>query len=193
MAQHTANGRRTRRYLTALIPLAVVAVVGAFLIDGLTLKPREIPSALIGKPAPEFDLAPIDGRLPGLATADLRGEVSLVNVFASWCVSCRAEHPLFMELKAAGAVPLHGIDYKDKPDAARNWLNKLGDPYDRIGADRDGRVGVDWGVYGVPETFLITANGTIACKHIGAVMRQDWEDKLKPAIAALRAGKVPQC
>jgi cytochrome c biogenesis protein CcmG/thiol:disulfide interchange protein DsbE len=176
-----------------MLPLAIAVAVGIFLLVGLGLNPREIPSVLVGKPVPNFDLPPIDNRPPGLSAADLKGEVSLVNVFASWCVSCRVEHPLFLELKRQNAVPLHGLNYKDEPEAALNWLQALGDPYDRVGADRNGRVGIDWGVYGVPETFLVTAEGTIACKHIGPVTRDDWEGKLKPAIAALRAGEAPQC
>jgi len=195
MAQLHDSGEKAprRRFGLALLPLLITAVVGAFLFVGLGLKPREIPSALIDKPVPAFDLPPLPGRAPGLASADLEGEVSLVNVFASWCVSCRVEHPLFMELQASGAVPMHGLNYKDDPDAALNWLARLGDPYERVGVDRDGRTGIDWGVYGVPETFVIAADGTIACKHIGPVTRRDWERTLKPAIAALRAGQAPQC
>lgn len=182
-----------RRAWFAVVPLAIALAVGAFLMIGLNLKPSEIPSALVGKPVPDFDLPPIDNRPPGLATGDLTGEVSLVNVFASWCISCRVEHPLFMELKQQNAVPMHGLNYKDEPDAALKWLEALGDPYDRVGADRNGRVGIDWGVYGVPETFLVSRDGTIACKHIGPVTRDDWEQKLEPAIAALRAGETPEC
>jgi cytochrome c biogenesis protein CcmG/thiol:disulfide interchange protein DsbE len=188
-----AEGRTGRRWFLALLPVAVAAVVGAFLFVGLGLKPREIPSALIGKAVPKFDLPPIDERPPGLASSDLSGEVSLVNVFASWCVSCRAEHPLFMELAKAGTVPIHGLNYKDKPEAALNWLRRLGDPYQRVGADRDGRVGINFGVYGVPETFLIGPDGTIVCKHIGPVRPEDLQDKLLPAVAALRANKQPIC
>ncbi len=177
-----------------LVPLAVFLVVGGFLYQGLSLKPREIPSALVGKPSPEFDLPPIEGRPPGLKTADLTGEVSLVNVFASWCVSCRYEHPLLMELKETDFVPIHGLNYKDAPTDAFNWLKRTGDPYQRVGADREGRVGIDFGVYGVPETFLIDKQGRIVCKHIGPIDRKrDWERKLKPAIAALRAGKAATC
>jgi len=190
--QTEAEPRRRRRAL-ALLPLLIAVVVGAFLFVGLGLKPREIPSALIDKPVPTFDLPALPGRAPGLAAADLEGEVSLVNVFASWCVSCRVEHPLFMELQASGAVTMHGLNYKDEPEAALRWLARLGDPYEGIGVDRDGRTGLDWGVYGVPETFLVTADGRIACKHIGPVTRADWENKLKPAVAALRAGQAARC
>ena len=141
---------RTGSRLAALAPLAAFLGLGGFLAVGLTLNPREIPSPLIGKPVPEFSLPPVQGRTLGLSSADLKGEVSLVNVFASWCVACRAEHPLFMELKAKGIVPIHGLNYKDRPQDAEGWLNELGDPYTRTGADLDGRVAIDWGVYGVP-------------------------------------------
>ncbi len=186
--------RSSGRRWMLLVPLAVAVAIGAFLFHGLSLNPREIPSALIGKPVPNFDLPPIENRPPGLKTADLIGDVTLVNVFASWCVACRVEHPLLMEILASGEVPVHALNYKDKPKAALNWLNRFGDPYNRIGADRKGRVGIDFGVYGVPETFLIDKKGQIVCKHIGPIDKErDWIGKLKPAIAALRAGETPKC
>ena len=172
--------------LAALVPLAVFLVMGVFLAVGLTLNPREIPSPLIGKSVPEFSLPPVQGRALGLSSADLKGEVSLVNVFASWCVACRAEHPLFMELKAKGIVPIHGLNYKDRPQDAEGWLNELGDPYTRTGADLDGRVAIDWGVYGVPETFVIGRNGHIAYKVIGPLTPQMLQDKILPLIRELR-------
>lgn len=189
-----AASARPRRYFWAALPLVVVCIVGLFLFRGLDLKPREIPSVLIGKPVPQFDLPPIQGRPPGLKTDDLRGDVSLVNVFASWCVACRIEHPLFMELKEkADTPPIHGLNYKDDPDSATLWLKRFGDPYQRVGQDIDGRVGIDWGVYGVPETFLVDRQGQIVCKHIGPIQERDWVQKLEPAIAAARAGKPVSC
>ncbi|MDA1099814.1 MAG: DsbE family thiol:disulfide interchange protein [Proteobacteria bacterium] len=182
-----------RRLWTRLVPLAVALIIGGFLFAGLSLRPKDIPSVLIGKAVPDFDLPALPGRPKGLQTADLKGQISLVNVFASWCVSCRAEHPLFMKLKAQGVVPVHGLNYKDEGPAALAWLARYGDPYDRVGHDLKGRVGIDWGVYGVPETFLINAEGRIACKHIGPVMDRDLEEKLLPAIEALRRGGVAQC
>jgi cytochrome c biogenesis protein CcmG, thiol:disulfide interchange protein DsbE len=181
-----------RRWLR-LVPLAIALVIGGFLFVGLSLKPKEIPSVLIGKAVPQFDLPAIPGRPKGLKSADLSGEVSLVNVFASWCVSCRAEHPLFMNLQARNIVPVHGLNYKDESTAALNWLRRYGDPYDRIGADLKGRVGIDWGVYGVPETFLVNAEGRIVCKHIGPVRQEDLDEKLLPAVEALRQGGTAQC
>jgi len=177
-----ANGARWTGYL----PLMVFAVIAVFLGIGLTMNPRNIPSPLIGKPVPEFTLPPVKGRTLGLATADLRGEVSLVNVFASWCVACREEHPLMMELGKSGTVALHGLNYKDKPDDAQAWLDELGDPYTRTGADINGRVAIDWGVYGVPETFVVDRDGRIVYKHIGAMTPQVLREKILPLIATLQ-------
>jgi cytochrome c biogenesis protein CcmG/thiol:disulfide interchange protein DsbE len=128
-----------------------------------------------------------------LKSADLVGEVSLVNVFASWCVACRAEHPLLMRLQEEGVVPVHGLNYKDKPQSALDWLARFGDPYSHVGADRSGRVGIDWGVYGVPESFVVDARGRIVCKHIGAIREADLESKILPAIRAARAGEPTPC
>ena len=156
------------------------------LAAGLTLNPREIPSPLIGKAVPQFALPPVQGRSLGLASADLRGEVSIVNVFASWCVACKEEHPVFMQIKREALLPVHGINYKDRPADAAQWLKELGDPYTRTGADLDGRVSIDWGVYGVPETFLIDRDGRIAYKHIGPVTPKLLDETLRPLIAKLR-------
>lgn len=177
---------RQRRYLGYLLPVATFAALAALLGWALTHNPREIPSALIGKPVPEFSLPPVQGRALGLSKADLTGEVSLVNVFASWCAACRDEHPLFMQLKASGGVPIHGLNYKDQPDHAARWLDTLGDPYTRTGADRDGRVAIDWGVYGVPETFVVTKDGRIAHKHIGPLTSKDIEATILPLVRRLR-------
>lgn len=154
---------------------------------GLTLNPRDVPSPLIDKSVPEFSLQPVQGRSPGLASTDLGQEVSLVNVFASWCVACRQEHPLLMDLSRSNIVPIHGLNYKDQPQDAAAWLDSLGDPYTRTGADIDGRVGIDWGVYGVPETFVIDKHGRIAHKHIGPISRKDWDETLRPLIVELNS------
>ena len=168
------------------VPIAIFLVLALVLGWGLTTDPKILPSTLIGKPVPEFDLPPVKGRSLGLSTADLHGQVSLVNVFASWCAACRAEHPLFMKLKADNVVPIHGLNYKDRPQDASRWLNTLGDPYTRTGADRNGRVGIEWGVYGVPETFVISKEGRIMYKHIGAVTPKVLEETLNPLIKRLR-------
>ena len=171
-----------RRRLGYLLPVALFLVVAGFLGVGLLLSPRIIPSALIDKPVPVFDLPPIEGRPLGLKTDDLKGQVSLVNVFASWCGPCRVEHPLLMELKRKGVVPIHALNYKDTAANARALLAETGDPYERIGVDRDGRTGIEWGVYGVPETFVVDAHGRIVYKHVGPLMPFDIQEKLLPAI-----------
>lgn len=178
--------QRTGSRLTVFVPLAVALIVGVFLAIGLTLNPREIPSPLIGKPVPEFKLPPVQGRTLGLSSTDLQGEVSLVNVFASWCVACRTEHPLLMTLKEKGAVTIHGLNYKDQPADAEKWLTDLGDPYTRTGADITGRVAIDWGVYGVPETFVIDRQGRIAYKQIGPINPEILEKTILPLIRQLR-------
>ena len=190
MAQHRDPGTETMgariRHLQYGVPLLVFFVIAIAFAIGLTLNPREIPSVLIGKPVPEFDLSPVEGRSLGLSNRDLQGEVSLVNVFASWCTACRLEHPLLMELQARNVVPIHGLNYRDKPDDARKWLDTLGDPYTRTGADLDGRVGIDWGVYGVPETFIVDRDGRIAHKHIGAITEEALNEEILPLVRELR-------
>lgn len=178
---------RASLQLRYLIPVSVFITLALLLGWGLTQNSRNIPSALIGKPVPQFSLPPVQGRTLGLSSADLVGDVSLVNVFASWCVACREEHPLFIRLKAEDAVPIHGLNYKDQPENAARWLNTLGDPYTRTGADRDGRVAIDWGVYGVPETFVVTKGGRIAHKHIGALTPKDINEAILPLVRKLRA------
>ena len=181
------------RWIYILPVLGFVAVAG-FLYKGLYLDPREIPSALIDHPVPTFDLQPVPGFAPGLSTSNLKaGDVVLVNVFASWCVTCRDEHPLLLEMRRKGEVPIYGIDYKDQPQAAAEWLDRMGDPYTRTGMDQTGRVGIDWGVYGVPETYVITKDGRIACKQIGAITPDALQNKLLPLIQKLRAGQEATC
>jgi len=179
-------GRSPGRRILYLLPIILFVGIAIFLGIGLTLNPRDIPSPLIGKSVPEFELPPVKGRDLGLNTRDLKQEVSLVNVFASWCVACRQEHPLFMRLSRMGAVSIHGLNYKDAPDDAAAWLDELGDPYTRTGADVDGQVGIDWGVYGVPETFVVDQNGKIVYKKIGAVTQQDLDQTILPLVAALK-------
>ena len=178
-----SKGRRKLR-LRHFVPVVAFGVLVLTFGWALNRNPREIPSALIGKPVPHFSLAPVKGRALGLSSADLIGNVSLVNVFASWCVACREEHPLLMQLKSAGLV-VHGLDYKDNPDDAAKWLDTFGDPYTRTGADRNGRVAIDWGVYGVPETFVITKDGRIAHKHIGPLTAEGLESTILPLMRRL--------
>ncbi len=143
-----------------------------------------VPSALIDKPAPEFDLPPIEGRDDGFSSADLAGKVSLVNVFASWCLPCRVEHPILMRLADEG-VPIFGINIRDKAEDARRCLDQLGNPYRRSGADGNGRVSIDWGVYGYPETFIVDRDGRIRYKHIGPIMPRDLDETIRPILESL--------
>lgn len=172
-----------------LIPLALFVGLAALLYVGLQGDPQELPSVLVGKPAPDFALGIIGDAQSkaGLSKADLMsGETVVLNVWASWCGPCRVEHPILMEVARAGSVPLYGLNYKDKPADAQRFLDQLGNPYARIGADVTGRVGIDFGVYGVPETFVINGKGEIVLKHVGPLDRQAWKDKIEPAIRASR-------
>jgi cytochrome c biogenesis protein CcmG/thiol:disulfide interchange protein DsbE len=187
-SQGAVRGRSWRLRAMYLIPLVVflgLAVAFGWALDP-DRNPRDLPSVLIGKPVPKFSLPPVQGRILGLASADLKGEVSLVNVFASWCTACRYEHPVFMMLKEQGVVPIHGLNYKDRPEDAAKWLGDLGDPYTRTGADLDGRVSIDWGVYGVPETFVIDREGRIVFKQVGPVTPEVYREKIRPLLVELR-------
>lgn len=171
-----------------ILPALLFVVFGTFFLWGLNPErnPSDVPSALIGKVVPEFDLPPVVGRSLGLSSDDLKGEVSLLNVFASWCAECRREHPLLMRLQAGNVVPVHGLNYKDKPEDARGWLDELGDPYTRTGADLAGRVAIDLGVYGVPETFVVDRAGRIVHKHIGAMDERALRETILPLVEELR-------
>jgi cytochrome c biogenesis protein CcmG, thiol:disulfide interchange protein DsbE len=168
-----------------LLPLAVFGVLVAFLFVGLFRDPREVPSPLIGKPAPAFALQKLNGG-GTLSTADLRGKVWLLNVWASWCESCRVEHPLLVDFAKRGLAPVVGLDYKDKDDLGRAWLAERGDPYTTSVVDADGRTGIDWGVYGVPETFVVDKGGIIRYKQIGPVTADALERTIVPLIRELQ-------
>jgi cytochrome c biogenesis protein CcmG/thiol:disulfide interchange protein DsbE len=170
----------------ALIPLGVFAVLVVFLAIGLFRDPREVPSPLIDKPAPPFSLAQLHQSSPVMTPADLKGRVWLLNVWASWCVSCRQEHPLLVELGKSGVVPIYGLNYKDQRDAALKWLDEFGNPYQASLVDADGRVGIDYGVYGVPETFVIDRNGVIRYKQIGPITPAALRDKILPLVRELQ-------
>jgi cytochrome c biogenesis protein CcmG/thiol:disulfide interchange protein DsbE len=175
-----------------LLPLGVFLVLALIFFSRLQSRdaPDLIPSVLIGKPAPDFSLPALEGLgVPGLARADLAGKVTVVNVFASWCVPCRAEHPLLTEIAKDTRIRLDGINYKDQPANALAFLNGLGNPYAAVGVDQRGRAAIDWGVYGVPETFLVGKDGVIATKVIGPLDADNVQRVLKPAIEkALAAG-----
>jgi cytochrome c biogenesis protein CcmG/thiol:disulfide interchange protein DsbE len=172
--------------LRLLLPLAVFVIIVAFLWVGLSRDPREVPSPLVGQPAPAFKLAQLHAPDQSLSTADLRGQVWLLNVWASWCVSCRVEHPLLVQLAKADVVPVIGLNYKDKVDEGRAWLTQHGDPYRVSVVDADGRVGIDWGVYGVPETFVVDKTGVIRYKHIGPVTAEALQNKIIPLVRELQ-------
>ena len=169
-----------------LIPLAIFVVLLVFLAIGLTRDPSEIPSPLIGKPAPEFT-APVLGK-PGesLSKKDMLGQVWLLNTWASWCVACRQEHPLLVEFVKTNPLPIIGLDYKDKEADGKGWLARYGDPYTRAIVDADGRIAIDFGVYGVPESFLIDKAGIIRYKQIGPFTEEALRDKLVPLIKELQ-------
>jgi cytochrome c biogenesis protein CcmG/thiol:disulfide interchange protein DsbE len=169
------------------VALGIFLVLVVFLGIGLTLNPREVPSPLIGKPAPTFSLPTVADPSKVIGTEQIRDQVTLVNVWASWCVSCRQEHPLLVELARQGTVRIYGLNYKDTRRDAQRWLATLGDPYVASAFDEDGRVGIEWGVYGVPETFVIDRAGIIRHKHTGPVTPEAWEKTLWPLIQQLRA------
>ncbi len=174
------------RRLMFILPLLIFVGVGVAFTLGFNRDPREIPSALIDKPVPEFTLPPLPNHKQGLSSLDLKGEVQLVNVFASWCIPCRAEHPVVSRLAETEKLPVRAINYKDKPEDAQAWLTRHGDPYTAIGADADGRVSIDWGVYGVPESFLIDRQGRIRYKVPGPLSPAIIETEILPLIAKLR-------
>lgn len=182
-----------RRGPSALMiaPLFGLVLIGLF-GWGLFSSSNDLPSALLKKQVPEFTLPAVQGRPQGLAKADLLGQVTLVNFFASWCVACRAEHPLFMEISREGQVPLYGINFKDQPADAEAWLKDMGDPYGRMGADINGRVAIDWGVYGIPETFIVGPDGTVAYKLVGAMTREVFEKSIMPIVERLRQENAKQ-
>lgn len=171
--------------LKAILPLLVVLALLALLGYGLTQDPAEVPSPLIGKPVPDFDLPGLVETSAGLKTSDLKGQATLINVWASWCVACRDEHAVITELSRQ--VPVHGLNYKDTRIEAQRWLAHYGNPYSLIGFDKEGSVGIDWGVYGVPETFVVDAQGVIRHKHIGALTADDAEKTILPLIRALQS------
>jgi cytochrome c biogenesis protein CcmG/thiol:disulfide interchange protein DsbE len=176
--------RKTGRGWLYLLPVGLFALLAAGFYVGLGADSKVLPSALIDQPAPEFALPPLHDGEPGFATADLRGQVSLVNTFASWCAPCRAEHRVLTALAATKRVPIYGIDYKDRREAAQAWIAELGNPYTRIGTD-DGRVGIAWGVYGVPETFIVDRAGRIRYKHVGPLTEADLARTILPLVAQL--------
>jgi cytochrome c biogenesis protein CcmG/thiol:disulfide interchange protein DsbE len=171
-----------------VLPGAVFAVLVVFFWVGLRLDPSEIPSPLIGKPAPEFELPRLDDPDRSLSTADMRGRATLFNVWGTWCVGCRQEHETLLAIAATGQVPIYGLNWKDDPAAATQWLVRLGNPYEANAVDAEGRVAIDWGVYGAPETFLLGPDGTVLYKHIGPLTLRVWRDEILPRALRSKEG-----
>jgi cytochrome c biogenesis protein CcmG/thiol:disulfide interchange protein DsbE len=175
------------RYVFFALPLILLVALVSVFAFSIDRDASLVRSVLIDKPVPAFNLPPVEGLdVPGFDTAALKGEVTVVNVFASWCIPCRDEHPLLEALKAETGVRLFGINHSDAPENARAFLAELGNPYDAVGADRDRRVSIDWGVYGVPETFLVDAEGVITYKHVGPLTPSAIETELLPALEQAR-------
>lgn len=168
-------------------PLALFLLLGAYFAIGLDRDPSLIPSAIIDKPLPPFELAPIEGFERGLSAADLNGQVALINVFASWCVSCIIEHPMLMEIAEHEDVLLVGLNWKDPPGAGARWLERHGNPYAMVGDDANGRTAIDFGVTGAPETFVVDKKGRIRYRQAGPITPQIWREDIKPLIVALKA------
>ena len=173
--------------LRFIFPLLVFVLLLLLLWTGLSLKPREVPSPLINKSAPAFELARLDDPTKTVSEQQLRGQVWLLNVWASWCVSCMQEHPVLVELSKTGVVPIYGLDYKDKRADALAWLGKNGNPYTVTISDPEGRVGIDYGVYGVPETYVIDKAGVIRFKQIGPVTPEVLSEAILPLVKKLQA------
>lgn len=185
MSERTERPRGLGRGWLYLLPVLLFAAVGVVLALGLERDARTLPSVLVDKPAPAFALPPLPGRDDrGFSRADLGGAVMLVNVFASWCVPCRIEHPVLEQLAREGVV-VHAINYKDDPRDALSFLRTLGDPFTRVGVDREGRAAIDWGVYGVPETFVVDREGRIRYRHVGPLQPRDLERTIRPLLARL--------
>jgi cytochrome c biogenesis protein CcmG/thiol:disulfide interchange protein DsbE len=167
------------------LPLIAALILIPIMILGLGSDPSELPSQYLGKPAPEFTLPTLKDPTQFVSTADLRGQVSLVNIWATWCGGCRAEHGFLMQLSRDQGVPIYAINWRDNREDALKWLQQLGDPYKVSGFDGDGRVGIDWGAYGAPETFLLDAEGFVVYRLTGPMTRALWEQEFVPRIAEL--------
>jgi cytochrome c biogenesis protein CcmG, thiol:disulfide interchange protein DsbE len=173
--------------LKFIVPLAVFVLLAAFLAVGLTRDPREVPSPFIGKAAPAFRLEQVADEKLAFAPADMKGKVWLLNVWASWCASCRIEHPLLVEMAKKNVVPIVGLNYKDRREDALQWLARFGNPYSVSAHDIEGKVGIDYGVYGAPETFVIDKQGVIRYKQIGPITPEALEKKIMPLLRELNA------
>jgi len=172
--------------IRTIVPATLFAILVVFFWTGLNLNPTEIPSPLIGKPSPNFELPQLRDSTLRFTQENLQGDVSLLNVWATWCVGCRQEHDYLMQVARESDVPIYGLNYKDDRNKAIAWLDQLGDPYRATAFDVEGAVSIDWGVYGAPETFLIDAEGIVRYKHIGPLTHEIWRTKLLPRIRLMK-------
>ncbi len=172
--------------LLLILPVLLFLVVGAFFAWGLTRDPSAIPSELVDKPLPQFDLPAIEGMKEGFSSEELKGEVTLLNVFASWCVSCHIEHPFLMQLAEDGVIKIYGLNWKEKPGEGKAWLDRLGNPYTKVGDDQAGRVAIDLGVTGAPETFVIDKEGRVRYRVAMPITEPYWNETLAPMIEELK-------
>ncbi len=173
-----------------LLPVGIFVVLAGFFYRGLDLSPGYVPSPLIGKLGPQYELPRLKDPSTMVGSADYSGQVALINVWATWCVGCRQEHPFLVELSRSSGVPIYGLNWKDNGDSAREWLDVLGDPYVSTAIDITGEVAIDWGVYAAPETFLVGRDGTVLYKHIAPLTRDVWAREFLPRIAE-ECGKLP--
>ena len=176
----------------SVVPLAVFAILGAFLYVGLHRDPSEVPSPLIGKPAPEFTLPSLQDTSFQIASKEMAGKTWILNVWGTWCGGCREEHETLVAISRQNVVPIIGLNWRDDNDAAQEWLRQLGNPYAAVATDHDGRTAIDWGVYGAPETFLIGPDGKVIFKHIAPMTLDVWATEFLPRIQAAQAGKGSQ-
>ncbi len=179
------------RFSLAIVPVFLMGAVGAAFAVGLGRDPHQLPSMMIDRPLPGFDLPGLQESDHRFARKDLAGEVSMINIFGSWCGSCRLEHPTLMHLRAAGAVNIYGVDWKDSPEDGAAWLEAYGDPYLKVGRDHDSRLAIDLGVTGAPETFIVDKTGRIRYKQIGPITDDVWRDTIGPVVAALEKEPAP--
>lgn len=181
----------TMRINFAVLPVIVMGAIGGAFAIGLGRDPHQLPSMLIDRPMPAFELPALRSTDSPLAAADLAGEVTMVNVFGSWCGACRIEHPTLMRLAASGAAKIYGVDWKDAPEDGVNWLGAYGDPYVKVGRDPDSRLAIDLGVTGAPETFIVDRTGRIRYKQIGPITDEVWRETIAPVVAALEKEPTP--
>jgi cytochrome c biogenesis protein CcmG/thiol:disulfide interchange protein DsbE len=170
-----------------IVPFGLFALLGVFLYVGLHRDPSYVPSPLVGKPAPEFSLPSLQDPAYPVSTKDLAGRPWVLNVWGTWCAGCREEHPVLLQIARNTSVPIIGLDWKDDAAEAQRWLAELGNPYAAVAFDSEGRVAIDWGVYGAPETFLIGADGTVLYKHIAPMTLEVWATEFEPRIKAASA------